>query len=69
MRAFFVFLLTAFFHSAVLGTPQIPDKIIYLGKEYKLQARANYVMIAILKNIRIKTPEMDLELLLFGGAM
>ncbi len=44
MRAFFVFLLTAFFHSAVLGTPQIPDKIIYLGKEYKLQARANYVM-------------------------
>jgi hypothetical protein len=35
-RILFIILLFAFFNSTVLGTPQIPDKIIYNGKTYKL---------------------------------
>ncbi|MDR2887010.1 MAG: hypothetical protein LBV26_03255 [Bacteroidales bacterium] len=36
MRTLFTILLTILFTSKIFGTPQIPDKIIYNGKEYRL---------------------------------
>lgn len=57
MRAFLVALLTVFFHSIVLGTPQIPDKIIYHGKEYKIQTKSNYPVESYFEKHPDKRPE------------
>jgi len=37
MKALFTIMVTVFLSSVVFGTEQIPDKLIYKGKEYELQ--------------------------------
>jgi hypothetical protein len=63
MRTLFVILLTILFSLKGFGTPQIEDKIIYNGKEYKLQTAplfGIYYMETYFKKYPDKRPKSEL---------